>query len=123
MRSDEIDQLYLAHHMAVSAKAGDIKDPDFMFLRRLLPTTKQLGPVINLEFKGSVPALLQEKLRGQSISYPPRVPSSIPPFLIIPGPHNYCQMKLRGFVNSHPSPQDRNSKNLLIARNTLGFSH
>ncbi|XP_031337150.1 uncharacterized protein LOC116166341 [Photinus pyralis] len=71
---NEIDRQYLKHLQAISDNAKDDQDPDLLFLRSLLPSMKQLGPLENLEFKGEVINLLQTKIRSQS--NPPSVAAS-----------------------------------------------
>jgi hypothetical protein len=50
---DYIDKMYLNMLEKVTTRRKE-DDPDFMFLKSLLPSIKKLGPLENLEFIGEV---------------------------------------------------------------------
>lgn len=74
---DYIDKMYLNMLEKVTTRRKEEDDPDFMFLKSLLPSIKKLGPLENLEFRGEVIQLLRHKLTSASPVQFPSNPSSV----------------------------------------------
>ncbi|PNF15464.1 hypothetical protein B7P43_G17699 [Cryptotermes secundus] len=73
---DYIDKMYLNLLEKVTTRRKD-DDPDYMFLKSLLPSIKKLGPLENIEFRGEVIQLLRHKLTSAFPVQFPSNPSSV----------------------------------------------